>query len=376
MACRLSERTLKNTACLVFAVAPVKQRAWGRFRGEIWVDSLSFGIVRAKGVFTSAHGWGRLRHPGARFFHFDTWREKTENGLWVPNSSNFEERKTSGYYAGNIEYHYRGYSLFWQQPRAAALGNEAESISLQSSTVSGSSDSSQSLTSQLQSLGLLASFGPEERHLNQLVQQIVPTKVAYARTINCRILLTTPVDIFSVGNTIIVSRGLLNLVPGDSVLAFLLARQVAYILLGNANNVPSLSTETLFTESGKHEFPGLGIHVRPEQEKAADSEATLFVQQSPYKNADADARMFLSQLNSGCGRFPNLIRARFGASIVSSDHSLQAKGDARYVKGSELRFTNRYGISWNREVVNSEQDEIQADVGVLQPIAIQTSVPK
>jgi len=370
------KQTLMNTECLVFAVAPVRQRAWGRFHGDIWVDSLSFGIVRAKGAFTSAHGWSRLLHGRARFFHFDTWREKTENGLWVPNSSNFEERKTSGFNAGNVEYHYRGYSHFWRQPRQAAHGNEAEDISTKSSVAPGSLDSSESLISQLESTGLLASLGPEERRLNQIVQQIAPTNVANAPTINCRILLTTPVDIFSLGNTIIVSRGLLNLAPSDSVLAFMLARQVAYVLLGNTANIPALSTETLFNVSGKHEFPGLGIRVRPEDEAAADSKATLLIQQSPYKGTDADARSFLSQLKSESNRFPNLIRARFGASIISSNQGAQVKVDGRYVRGSELRFINRYGISWNREIVDSQQDKSQTEIGVLKPLAVQTPVLK
>ena len=104
--------SLVNTECLVFTVTPRRERDSGRFRGEIWIDSSSYGIVRARGVFTGPYE--RWYKGSAKYFHFDSWREKDGDGRWLPSATYFDERhafRTDG----NLDFHYRGYSILWQQ---------------------------------------------------------------------------------------------------------------------------------------------------------------------------------------------------------------------------------------------------------------------
>lgn len=78
-----------------------------------------------------------------------------------------------------------------------------------------------------------------ESALNDLVAEISMSNGIAKPRIECRILLTTPAELFSEGSTIVVSRGLLNLVPDKSVLAGLIAVEMAHIILGHSHGQES-----------------------------------------------------------------------------------------------------------------------------------------
>ncbi len=46
-------------------------------------------------------------------------------------------------------------------------------------------------------------------------------------------LLTTPLESFTIGHTIVVSRGLLDVLPDEASLAMVLARELGHIALGH-----------------------------------------------------------------------------------------------------------------------------------------------
>ena len=120
---------------------------------------------------------------------------------------------------------------------------------------------------------------------------------------------------FAVGDVIVVSRGLLNIVPDDSVLAVMLGRQVAHIVLGHTRSADSFP-HSLFDRQGRKDFDGFGIHWTPEQEAAADSETAVLLKGSIFENAVANTRAFLSALESQSHRFPNLALPRFGVGVI------------------------------------------------------------
>jgi hypothetical protein len=224
----------------------------------------------------------------------------------------------------------------------------------------------------LESDGLLAAPGPEEQRLDRIVQRIAQNSQGGVHGIASRVLLTTPAEIFAAGNTIVVSRGLLNLISDDSVLAFMLARQVAHIVLGHVINITQLPDKSLFDLGEKKNFAGFGIRWRPEEEAAADSDATVLLQRTPYKNAVANANAFLSQLRSDSHRFPNLVRARFGVGVLP-EGSLANKELKTIAPREELRFENRYRVSWNRVIVDSEAEQKAESPTLEGPVAVQTS---
>jgi hypothetical protein len=70
--------------------------------------------------------------------------------------------------------------------------------------------------------------------LDQVLNKLVITnKLVPGQPLHCRVLLTAPLEAFTVGNTIIVSRELINVLPGEPALALMLAHQPAHNVLGH-----------------------------------------------------------------------------------------------------------------------------------------------
>jgi hypothetical protein len=192
--------------------------------------------------------------------------------------------------------------------------------------------------------------------------------------IHCRVLLSTPAEAFALGNTIIVSRGLLNLAPDDSVLAFLLARQLAHILLRHGTDALPQSPQSFFDDGGKKHSARLMIRLRPEQEAAADTEAMVMLQASPYKGAGVTARAFLSRLNSGSERFRHLLRAEFGTGLLPEGIALPEDRKTAGGQVQEVLFRNRYQVCWSRLIVDSDQPAAGTEVTIsARPVAPATS---
>jgi hypothetical protein len=360
---------LVNTDCLVFSVAPRRERDSGRFRGEIWIDSSSYGIVRAKGVFTGPYE--RWYRGSAKYFHFDSWRENVGGGWWLPSVTYFDERRTFRT-DGNLDFHYRGYGVLWRQHDERSSLSPASKTEHAASTVDdlSSPPSQNGPVARLEADGLLAVSGPEEQRLNQLVLQIAPIRL---HKIECRVLLTTPLEMFAVGNVIVVSRGLLNVIPDDSVLAVMLARQVAHIVLGHTLVADSFPY-SLFDRQENADFDGFGIRWRSEQERAADLETAILLKGSMFENAVANTSAFLIALKSQSHRFPNLVLPRFGAGVISAERRPVSK---ERLETANLRFGNRFRVSLSRVIVSSEEEgEYASGTTVNKPMAINTSVHK
>jgi len=341
------KENIAKTECLIFSVAPLSQRDSGRFRGEIWIDSSSYGIVRAKGVFTGPYE--RWYRGSPKYFHFDSWRERVGDGWWLPSVTYFDERRTFRT-DGNLDFHYRGYAILWRQhdERRSSPANKTDHAT---STVDDLSSplSQNGPVARLEADGLLAVSGPEEQRLNRAVQQIGPISF---HKIECRVLLTTPLEMFAVGDIIVVSRGLLNLIPDESVLAVLLARQVAHIVLGHTL-VAGFFPHSLFDRHENKDFDGFGIRWRPEQERAADLETAVLLEGSIFENAVANTSAFLIALKSQSHRFPNLALPRFGAGVISEERRPVSK---ERPETGNLRFENRFRVSLNRVIVSSEEE--------------------
>jgi hypothetical protein len=345
------KETLFSTDCLVFAVAPSSERASGKFSGEIWVDTSSYGIVRLRGVFTgpfAEHWYSSQRH----YYHFDSWREKVGDGFWLPSAAYFDERRAYRT-DGNLEFHFRGYALLWQQQKDkpdALPSSKSRNDGLESPSTPISQNG---VIARLDADGLLATPGEEERRLDRMVHEIAPMREVGPHKIACRVLLTTPAEMFPAGDVIVVSRGLLNIVPNDSVLAFMLAHQVAHVILGHTSSIAPSASISLFDLENKKGFTGLGIRWTPDEELAAHSKAIVLIKGTPYKSAVADTAGFLSQLGSESHRFPNLVRARFGVGVISeAPHASQ-----KLAATAALRFENRFHVSLNRVVGPDKEPE-------------------
>ena len=73
----VSREFLGNVRCVVFDVQPRPHTGVGLFEGRIWVEDQEYNIVRFNGTYTPAPRF-------SAYFHFDSWRENIQPGLWLP----------------------------------------------------------------------------------------------------------------------------------------------------------------------------------------------------------------------------------------------------------------------------------------------------
>ncbi len=86
----------------------------------------------------------------------------------------------------------------------------------------------------MQSVGLIAPPGEVEKVLQTVVDNLIITNnLTLEPEVRCRILVTNPLESFTVGHTIIVSRGLLDVLPDEASLAAVLAHELSHLVLGH-----------------------------------------------------------------------------------------------------------------------------------------------
>lgn len=298
--------TWNGKRCLMFSVVPRNPRLQGHFKGQIWVEDTAFKIIRIKGTFTPPHRPSFYRHlvGGGNlplYLTFDSVRRQVAPGTWLPFYTYFDENKTWPQIDRDAEtdLHYRGHIFMWGYKgiHAKADSNPAEKSNA---------------LAQLEKDRLLASPGPVEQSLNTIVRQIQVTNQIDLSGVECRVLLTTPIEIFHVGRTIILSRGLLNILPDDSVIPVLVAREIGEILLGGSST---------------------------DQQAEAWKMGLALVERAGYSKGVAYAYLLFTQLAQHSTQVPNLTRARFGRSLVDvartapeqAPPSLPANGERRFL---------------------------------------------
>jgi hypothetical protein len=170
----------------------------------------------------------------------------------------------------------------------------------------------------LQVAGLMAPDGEVDHILQTVANNLLLTNDLDIAGVRCRVLLTTPLESFVVGRTIIVSRGLLDVLPDESTLAAVLAHELAHIVLQHSvGNAPPLSGLTL-PFSDLEIFVHLNFRFDPAAEADADKKGLDLLLKSPYKAQLANAGLFLEALEARSTQLPNLLHGRFSNDFGSS----------------------------------------------------------
>jgi hypothetical protein len=131
--------------------------------------------------------------------------------------------------------------------------------------------------------------------------------------VTVRILTTTPIELSHVDDTIIVSRGLLEMVPDEEVLSALLAHEWAHIAREKSKDTKSSATKN----SSLDNIVVKGTDLVPEAEEEQRTAATTCAILGNGYAIDR-ARRFLEQLASLSKSIPNLTTSRFGRGLVDS----------------------------------------------------------
>jgi hypothetical protein len=224
------------------------------------------------------------------------------------------------------------------------------------------------LVERLQVAGLMAPNGDVDKVLETVVNNILLTNDIEIPAVRCRVLLTTPLESFVVGRTIIVSRGLLDVLPDEATLGAVLAHELAHIVLHQSDRGEYLS-ELALPFSDLEIFSHLDFHFEPQQELEADKKGLELFAKSPYKDQMAKAGLFLAVLESRSAQLPNLLRGRFsndfGSSHLTGMQGLSRSGQLqtnRLDQVGALPLGSRIGVNpWSDQIELLKSKPVQLE---------------
>jgi hypothetical protein len=314
----------------VFDVHP-KVNGQGRFYGRIWVEDQVGNVVRFNGTYTHSSSEDSSKY----YFHFDSWRLNVQPGVWLPVAIYVEEtervegQKSVGLKA---QTHFWGYSL--KLPT-----RDSENVSVKVDDAVDKSDDSQdvgplqasrmwitqaenNVIDRLVEAGLVAPSTPggyEDKVLGQIViNLIVPNNLAFTDQIHCRVLLSDTVETTTVGNTILISKGLLDSLPSEEAIASVLSMELAHIALGHHIDTRyAFNDRLLFPDEST--FQRIDMYHSDVDNTTAAKKAMEYLQASMYKDKLPSAGLYYAQLVERGKVLKALNSPKLGDSLLKTD---------------------------------------------------------
>jgi hypothetical protein len=321
---------LGEVRCVVIDVAPKKDAGKGRFLGRIWIEDQDYNIVRFNGTY--------YPHPRASYYlHFDSWRQNLRpGGVWLP-SMIYSEESDLKYRLGQT-LNYKAQTRLWgYNLKDLRRNSEFTEITVDApQSVQDQSQKAQDATpieaqrawerqaeinvlDRLQQIGLLAPEGEIDKVLQTVVNNVMVTNnLDIQPEIRCRVLMTTPLESFTIGHTIVVSRGMIDVLPDEAALAMILTHELAHIVLGHHLNTKLAFNDRMFFPD-ERTFERMDFARDRGEEEAADKKAIELLNNSPYKDKLSNAGLFLKAVQARAPQLKNLIRAHLGDSLLNGD---------------------------------------------------------
>jgi len=310
---------LGEVRCLVFDVTPKPKSGHGRFLGRLWVEDQGFNIVRLNGTY----------YPAPRnsyFFHMDSWRLNLIPGYWVPSFIYSEEGDFSAGVKNKMAFKAQtriwGYDLKKGSKDDELTNIRVDSVTDESTAQQDASplqaervwqqQAEDNVVERLTEAGLLAPEGDVDHILQTVINNLqVTNNIDLPRPVRARVLLTSPLETFSVGNTIVISRGLVDVLPDEASLAAVLSHELAHIVLGhNLGSKYAFNDRMLFSDDATYQ--NLGFKHIPEEEAAADKKAVDLLKNSPYAQKLDNVGLFLKSLQAHATSLNALLTTHLG----------------------------------------------------------------
>ena len=318
---------LGEVRCLVFDITPLEKAGKGRFVGRLWAEDRDYHIVRFNGAFT---GSAKTNH----YFHFDSWRVNAGKNEWLPAFIYSEQGDLHNAITEKLTF--KAQTRLWGYNLGQAHEEqELSKVLVESSTpvddqTAGSHDLSpiqaqrswdrhaeENVTDRMERLGLLAPPGEVDKVLETVVNNLEVTNgLDIQPEIRCRVLMTSTLESFTIGHTIVLSRGLIDVLPDEASLAAILATELEHVVLGHRIDAQYAFFDRLVFDD-KDTFRHFGFSRTPEEEQAAHQKAIDLLKNSPYKGQLATAQMFIQALQSRSAEIPNLISPHLGDRVVT-----------------------------------------------------------
>jgi hypothetical protein len=331
---------LGDVRCVVFDITPLPKSGKGRFKGRIWAEDQNYTIVRFNGIYTPIAGINGFN------LHFDSWRQNLEPGLWLPAFVFSQESDLKDFLGNHVRFKSQtrlwGYDL-----KSANHQEEFSELTIESANAVQDQAAQQqdrspveaerewqhqaeiNVLDRLYRTGLLAPPGEVDKVLETVVNNLeVTNSLDLDPEVHCRVLLTGTLESFSIGHTIVLSRGLLDVLPDEASLATMLAQELANIIVTKPstdqwgfNDTTNVST----VEALAH----FSFRDSPDQVQVASVKAVELLKNSPYKDKLGNAGLFLKQLDADSKSLSALINPHLGnrvavyTQLISSAPQLQ-----------------------------------------------------
>jgi hypothetical protein len=316
----------------VFDVHP-KVKGMGRFFGRIWIEDQDGNVVRFNGTYTGPNAEDSSKY----YFHFDSWRMNVQPGEWLPvavyveETTRIEGEKTVGLKA---QTHFWGYSLKLPTRDSEnvsvkvddAVDNSADSQDVGPLQASRAwvTQAENNVIDRLVEAGLVAPLnadpnGYEHKILDQIVINLqVPNNLAFTDQIHTRVLLTDTIETTTVGNTILISKGLIDSLPNEPAIASVIAMELAHIAMGHHIDTRyAFNDRLMFPDTAT--FQRIDMYHSDHDNAEAAKRAMEYLNASLYKDQLPDAGLYYAQLVDREKPLKALNSPKLGDSLLKQD---------------------------------------------------------
>lgn len=336
---------LGEVRTMVFDVAP-KSGALTGFSGRIWIEDRGYNIVRYNGVNRNVKG-PRFRKKVN--LHVDGWRVNSGNGQWLPAYVHCEETDLEGQVKGQLV---RSQVKLWGY-NAATSDESQQFTSIEIESVNDPTNQSvltpvasqrrwedeaeKNVVNRLEKAGLLAPAGEVERVLDTVLNNLQATNdIALERPVRARVLLTSPLESFTVGNTLILSRGFIDVLPDEASLAMALAHELSHVVLGHRLIDTRFGFADRMMISDAELLRTIAMSRDAKEEAAADAKTVEMLDKSPYKEKLASAGLFLRLVGERSKMLPELIQPHVGDHVTGKATQSELMTRAPELKPQDL----------------------------------------
>ncbi|WP_174242206.1 hypothetical protein [Granulicella sp. WH15] len=343
---------LGNVPTSVFDVTPANgKKDLGRFFGRIWIENHNGNVVRFNGDFDGSD------KDHAEFYHFDSWRTNVQPDLWLPTSVYVEESdprsRTNTLKFKAINYVW-GYQL--KVPAGDAentsvdvvgatdVSNDAQDVSPLGAQRAFIKQAEDNVVERLFQAGLLDAPSDFDKTLEALANNILAyNNIAIGGQIRVRTLLTEPLESLAIGNTIILSKSLIDttaVITQDGAqqmgnLNALLAFQLAHIVSGHRLDTKyAFNDRLLFPDNSA--FKRIPMHHTDADNTEAAKKALELLNAKELVDGQQYFGLYLQQLAQRTKALKALNEPMLGDALVKSDTDPTFWMQAMVAKGTKL----------------------------------------
>ena len=314
----------------VFDVHP-KVSGMGRFYGRIWIEDEDGNVVRFNGTYTGPSSEDSSKY----YFHFDSWRMNVQPGIWLPvaiyveETNRIEGQKTVGLKA---QTHFWGYSLKLptrdsenvsvKVDDAVDKSEDSQDVGPLQATRAWVTQAENNVIDRLVEAGLVAPLDPggyENKVLDQIVVNlVVPNNLAFTDQLHTRVLLSTTIETTTVGNTILISKGLIDSLPNEESIASVIAMELAHIAMGHHIDTRyAFNDRLMFPDEST--FQRIDMYHTDHDNVDAAKKAMEYLQNSMYKDKLPSAGLYYAQLVDREKVLKGLNSPKLGDSLLKAD---------------------------------------------------------